>query len=513
MPEGRIKTIKKSSLSYLVWGALVIASLGAFTFEAEQRFDDFRTLWHDYNADARLFDSKLERLQAEIGYGGFIHHFKNMVLRQDEKYAQNAEKKLENAFHTISSLRSHNLSFEEEKALKDLEQVFSEYRDNFNKLQSMLNAGYGAEQIDKIAKVDDTPAFQALDYLRSINTLKDRKFTISSNSKFLDASTFLQAGFIILGTACFFIFLLLRSNHNQLHNIQQTSNQLKSFIEAAPEAIMVINDRGIIDLVNPQICLLLGYEKDQMETHSIDDIFTGKLQKLHQRLNQTFLSKNNPGKQWQRTIKLHTKDGDKFDGEVTISRTSINSKKVIIATIRDITTHVKKHKELTEQAHYFEEMSARDALTGCLNRRGFYLRSQQSLDTIDECACISLDIDFFKAINDTYGHAIGDKVLIEYSHRIQNALRGHDIFGRVGGEEFIILLPDSSLENACEVAERLRLNIEQAPFEFNDDAITITTSAGVCIYKPEDDLDSLIARSDKALYEAKENGRNRVMTA
>ena len=126
------------------------------------------------------------------------------------------------------------------------------------------------------------------------------------------------------------------------------------------------------------------------------------------------------------------------------------------------------------------------------------------------------DVDYFKNVNDTYGHTSGDLVLKTVSNVIKHQLRDYDIAGRYGGEEFVIILPFTKLEEAEMVAQRLRKAVENTNIvisKVNPDVqkknINVTISLGVCEYKNGDDEKSLLQKADKALYKAKENGRNR----
>ncbi len=133
-------------------------------------------------------------------------------------------------------------------------------------------------------------------------------------------------------------------------------------------------------------------------------------------------------------------------------------------------------------------------------------------------ACLMLDIDHFKRINDTWGHAAGDVVLQELASRIDVQVRASDVAARYGGEEFIILLPDTDKESAISTAERIREAVKASPYELpNGESITVTASIGIAGTSPErsgNDLktlsDSLIARADVALYRAKAAGRDQV---
>ncbi len=171
-----------------------------------------------------------------------------------------------------------------------------------------------------------------------------------------------------------------------------------------------------------------------------------------------------------------------------------------------------------ENARLFEQtqqMALTDTLTGIYNRRYFYELGQKEFARSkryqDPLSIIMIDIDHFKNVNDKFGHLAGDQVLVQFVTRIQSELRESDIFGRFGGEEFIILLPETNLEEATQVAERLRDVTEEYPFLLVTAQTFITISLGVtCIKFTSISVDQLIDESDKALYEAKQLGRNRV---
>ena len=163
-----------------------------------------------------------------------------------------------------------------------------------------------------------------------------------------------------------------------------------------------------------------------------------------------------------------------------------------------------------------------DALTGFYNRRQLEERTKQEVSSASRnnralCA-IMTDIDFFKTFNDKYGHSVGDYVLKMVSLSIKNQLRDYDIAGRYGGEEFVILLPFTGLKEAEQVAQRLRLSVEHTKLDISkinpdvhDDNIGVTISLGVSEFTPSNSADELINNADKALYQAKNSGRNRVV--
>jgi diguanylate cyclase (GGDEF)-like protein len=161
-----------------------------------------------------------------------------------------------------------------------------------------------------------------------------------------------------------------------------------------------------------------------------------------------------------------------------------------------------------------------DALTGLNNRRQFEIRLNQEVATAKRqgkalCAMM-LDVDFFKKVNDTYGHIVGDCVLKEIAQIIKKELREYDIPSRYGGEEFAVLLPYTKIEEAFAVAQRLRHAVENTPIDIIDEkgdcnlSIKTTISIGVYEYKKDDTPQDLYKKADNALYEAKTHGRNKV---
>jgi len=162
-----------------------------------------------------------------------------------------------------------------------------------------------------------------------------------------------------------------------------------------------------------------------------------------------------------------------------------------------------------------EERSTHDPLTGVLNRRGFdifYGKQRVQLGREGRpLSLMSIDLDHFKAINDRYGHVVGDRVLVQIANTISRALRESDYVARFGGEEFVVLLPDAEVPRAMMVADRIRTALRT---EWDDQLPPCTVSIGIGTHvSREETLDSLLGRTDAALYRAKENGRDRVELA
>ncbi|MEA5445022.1 diguanylate cyclase [Gammaproteobacteria bacterium AB-CW1] len=172
-----------------------------------------------------------------------------------------------------------------------------------------------------------------------------------------------------------------------------------------------------------------------------------------------------------------------------------------------------------------EELANRDHLTGTRNRRAITGSLEEAVaraETEGEVLTIAmLDLDHFKAHNDDHGHLLGDELLKQFVERVERELRADDIIrgqqdqplGRFGGEEFLVVLPGTGLDGGMLAAERIRRGIAELPFETEAGAVAMTVSIGLTEWRPGDDCESLLKRADKALYEAKEGGRNQVVAA
>jgi diguanylate cyclase (GGDEF)-like protein len=182
---------------------------------------------------------------------------------------------------------------------------------------------------------------------------------------------------------------------------------------------------------------------------------------------------------------------------------------ILIAIVAQSNSDLKKLKDKLEM------LSNTDSLTGIHNRR-YFLESaipviNRDVRLKNDSFIMVLDIDYFKKINDTYGHAAGDTVLMEIASRIAYILRSYDLFARYGGEEFIMLVSDIDEDGVIYLAERIRRNISEKPINIEKRSLTITASLGLSQLSPINDLNTAIELADKALYEAKENGRNQVI--
>ena len=177
----------------------------------------------------------------------------------------------------------------------------------------------------------------------------------------------------------------------------------------------------------------------------------------------------------------------------------------------------KKFEEFAQEnemmKEYFYKLSTTDALTELYNRRYFFAECQKLFELAKRkqkpIALLSLDLDHFKQINDTYGHQRGDEVLKAFAQNLKKSLRTYDLVARVGGEEFAVCIYDAPLQDVFTIAQKIRTNIEKIAI---DKEHTLSTSIGISYFIPQisDSMEKIILQADKALYKAKEKGRNRI---
>ncbi len=181
----------------------------------------------------------------------------------------------------------------------------------------------------------------------------------------------------------------------------------------------------------------------------------------------------------------------------------------------DITDRKRVEDELLTAKKYAELLAHKDELTGLNNRRAFFEQGHHAFAQAKRfghpISIIMMDIDHFKMINDTYGHSVGDRVLQAVAEPLQNLVREIDIVARMGGEEFAFVLAETGLEDAANLAERLRTEIENLVLPIDGHDIQLTASFGVVSRKQSDEnIDTLLTNADDALYVAKKKGRNQI---
>ena len=291
---------------------------------------------------------------------------------------------------------------------------------------------------------------------------------------------------------------------------QELEEILTIFFNALPDPIYIIDETGFVLKRLGGTRLELDITHNQLEGNNISSILPKPLIKVFKEVIAKSIQSNllecieyqvneaiDPGK-----------DEHWYEGRVFPLAKRNNDKRAVVWVVIDITEKKKLEMQLTE-------LVEKDSLTGVKNRRFFtramnYNFSRYKRNKAPFCILI-LDIDYFKMINDNFGHDAGDKVLIALSCVFQEVIRDIDVLARYGGEEFVFLLPDTSLNQASIVADRVREASASSSLIYDNKKITVTVSIGLSEVSEDDSsIEQMLKRADNALYKAKENGRNRV---
>ena len=302
-----------------------------------------------------------------------------------------------------------------------------------------------------------------------------------------------------------------------VQEIRTSELRYRRLFEAAQDGILILDsETGAITDVNPFLMKMLGYSREEFlqkklwEVGAFKDIESSREAFESLQKNEYIRYEDLP---------LRAKSGKLIDVEFVSNVYLVGSEKVIQCNIRDITKRKQAQDALLRNQALLREQSVRDHLTSLFNRR--YMEETLERELLRAArkqlslGVIMLDVDDLKRFNDTWGHAAGDKVLREMGSLLLRQVRGEDIACRYGGDEFIIVLPDASLEVTRERAEMIWKYSEQFHLQFEGQSLAVVTlSLGVAVYPEHGATSTAILRAvDAALYRAKREGRSRVVVA
>ena len=291
----------------------------------------------------------------------------------------------------------------------------------------------------------------------------------------------------------------------EAHRAVEERDELHRAFFEENKAVMILHDPldSTIQFVNPAACRYYGYTNDEMTSMTIRQLDCMSDDEMYRELKEAAEERRNYFKQ------VHTlKDGTRRDVEVFTGPVSLGHRQLHYSIVHDVTEKRRLESRL-------QRMATRDQLTGAHNRHAFFQRAKNELARAKRfghpLAVIMCDLDHFKEVNDTHGHAIGDEVLRTFALRCRADFRQTDIFARMGGEEFAALLVETDAEQALEAAGRIRSSAANRPIPTEVGELTVTVSIGVTALTAEDSINDLLKRADEALYKAKETGRDSVV--
>ncbi|MGM0464953.1 MAG: sensor domain-containing diguanylate cyclase [Acidobacteriota bacterium] len=302
-------------------------------------------------------------------------------------------------------------------------------------------------------------------------------------------------------------------------NLEDTEKKWNALFSRSLDWIYIHDFKGRFLDANEPALHGLGYTKKEISQINFSKLLYSKdLHKIYKLLQE--LKKTGTQKKLGR-FKLKRKDGTPVFVETKSSVIYRKGKPhLVLGIARDITKRIKMEEELKQVNKILKKKALTDDLTGLLNHGAVLDRLKEEVQRAarqeNSISILMADLDHFKEINDKFGHQIGDQVLKKTSRLIQKVFRSYDIKGRYGGEEFLIVLPNTKQKQAQKAAQRLKKSFNKQPLTTEGKSIPVSISIGLvssCPHQDQPDPEDLLKRSDRALYRAKEKGRNRVEVA
>lgn len=607
--------------SLLIWGVAV-----------RDRYMAVSQKWHEYTDRESNAYSALSDVHRYIGYGGFIHDFKNFVLRRDDKYLKKIDSDITNLFAALDRLDGL-LSFPEDRmALAKLRLTFEEYRSKFQLAKPLVASGKDPISIDKVVKVDDNPALEARAILLR-NIMKRNMVARKASEEALTSANFL----LYMGVLFFiptFGLALLTTNFIQRtvqasHSARTAKEQADLLLESTPDPMLVVDSDGCIQRANSMAVQYFGYAKPDLIGMKVESLIPEKYRLGHVKLRskQTGISDSRPMGRGQ-ALKTVLASGEERDVAIGLSHFKVGTESVTTVVVRDITEQLLAEEELRLAASVFQSSSEgvlitdakgtilsvnpaftcltgyteleavgqtprllrsehhdaefynsmwesllqkgqwqgeiwnrkkggevylewltinrvddntgrpvryaavfhditelrrddehirhlafHDPLTELPNRLLLQERLQHAISLAhregNKLGVMFIDLDKFKAVNDSLGHEIGDVLLQSVSGRINECIRASDTLARIGGDEFVVLLEGKVDEDVCSKLAAKIIDVASEPIDLRGHTVQIGASVGISIY-PEDGESSqeLMKNADAAMYSAKSGGRN-----
>ena len=299
--------------------------------------------------------------------------------------------------------------------------------------------------------------------------------------------------------------------NQKVHALIESDTRFRTTFETATVGIARVSPQGCFIEINQAFCELIGYSREEMLRGGFSFQQITHKEDLEADMAQVGRLLRGEADSYAMEKRYLRKDGSTVWANLSVAvvRDHHGAPQYFVSSVSDLSERKRLEAELLSMANS-------DFLTGLANRRYFIERLTEEWSRLKReegrtAGVLMLDIDYFKRVNDAHGHAVGDELLRHFAVLLGHELRRIDTVGRIGGEEFAIILPGASIDAAGVFAERLRRLVADSPMTMNEDPIAFTVSIGVAVMTAQDaNVDAALVRADEALYRAKEGGRNRV---
>lgn len=613
--------------------SVLISLIAGWGLAVNARFLTAHKIYDDYNEQAVASYEALSNISRHIGYGGFIHHFKNYVLRRDENYIPTIEADLADTFSEITRLEGLLSEPADRAALAKLRTTFEEYRGKYELAKKMVSAGADSTAIDRAVRVDDSPAVEARAFLlrgivaRSATAKEASTLALEAAEDMLRLGSLFLIPIVAVGWLSNYFLQRIVLINTELAEARAQADML---LETAPDPMLAVGADGHIRRANAMAVKYYGYPKEKFLGMKVETLLPEKARFDHDdSIRSAFLQAPTSRSMGQgRSLKTLLANGEERDVAISLSHFRLKNETLATVVLRDITEQKRAEEELrlaasvfhnsaegvlvtdangvivsvnpaftdltgyTESealgkkpslmrsdrhgpdfykamwltlvetgcwqgeiwnrkksgeaylerltinriddsdgnpARYasvfhditelrrtderFRHLALHDALTGLPNRTLLQERLQHALERAKReeggMAVMFMDLDRFKAVNDSFGHEVGDLLLQEVAQRIKARLRASDTLARLGGDEFVVLLEVVGSPSVCaSLAEEIIAVVSQS-MELRGHCVQVGASVGIALF-PKDGVEAvdLLKNADIAMYAAKAAGRN-----
>jgi len=335
---------------------LVILLFGKSTID---KFSNIKENWASYTSKSTTYTATLNEVTLKMGYVGFIHHFKNYVLRRDEKYLPLTQEKLTQLMQLLEKLDQQTNSKAESQAIAQLRHTFLEYGEKLIQVKRMIEKGNPSADLDRIARVDDSAALRALRFLVAKATERSALQQFEMNKSFFEAQNFFNQGkyfLILIPIIALLLIFFLRKLVQSNRMVHEAKSQIDKLIDDAPAAILCVNSEGRITRSNSQAEKLFGYTAQEFLALQIEALIPEQFRETHigQRNQYSDKPYDRPMGSIQ-DLRAMKKNGDEFPAEIGISISGDAVTRSVTMTISDETERLKAKNEIEEARRKAEE--------------------------------------------------------------------------------------------------------------------------------------------------------------